>query len=74
MPGQGVLNSTLKARKIATHSSYSLYELQMVPKGPCAISQPLTWSNTLGSSFLEGLIIPTLSVLFCKLGVLKARP
>lgn len=51
MPGQGVLNSTLKVRKIATHSSYSLQTLQMGPKGLHAISQPLTWSQQTGEFF-----------------------
>lgn len=45
MPGQGVLDSTLRPRKIAAHSSHSLRQLQTVPKGPEATSQPFTWSQ-----------------------------
>lgn len=45
------LDSPLKARKMATHFSPSLHQLQMVPKGSKATGQPLTWSQHTGEFF-----------------------
>lgn len=76
MPGRGVLSATTaEAWNVAhPHTPIPYTNCSWYLRAPRPLASCLPGVDTLVSSFLEGITIPTLRVLFCKLGVLTAGP